>query len=148
MRSWIKFIASVGYLGHVPLMSGTITSAVFTFVIYYWITNPTLYFFLGAFVIIIGLLISSRAAFIYNHGDPREVVIDELAGLFVALFFIPHQARAFLIAFLLFRFFDILKPWPIRALEKIRGSLGIMLDDLLAGLLANLITHFLLRYVL
>jgi len=148
MRNWVKAICSVCFLGYIPLMSGTITSAVFAFIIYKYVNSFSLYCFLGALTIILGFWLSGRAADIFNRADPRQVVIDELAGLFVALFLIPHQLQAFVIAFLIFRILDITKPVPIRNLEKLRGSSGIMLDDLLAGLVANLVTHLLLRFVL
>lgn len=148
MRNWIKAIASVGFLGYIPIMSGTVTSAIFAFIIYKYITNLTLYCFFGALAIVLGFLVSGWAAFIYNMPDPRKVVIDELAGLFVALFLIPHDLKAYLIAFLIFRALDIFKPPPIISLEKIKGSAGIMLDDLLAGLFANIATQLLLRFVL
>jgi phosphatidylglycerophosphatase A len=78
-----------------------------------------------------------------NETDPREVVADELAGqavtfLFIAAYPINNIWVVGLLGFLLFRFFDILKPWPIRKLEKLPNGWGILLDDLLAGVLAGI----------
>ena len=69
--------------------------------------------------------------------DPREVVIDEVAGQWIALLFVPRTLAAYAAAFLLFRLFDIYKPWPVNwADRKLPGGFGIMADDILAGLYA------------
>lgn len=72
-----------------------------------------------------------------SHVDPQEVVIDEWAGMYVALLWVSSvNFGKILIAFLLFRFFDILKPWLVSRAEKAPGATGIMLDDLVAGAFA------------
>jgi phosphatidylglycerophosphatase A len=69
--------------------------------------------------------------------DPQEVVIDEVVGLSIALLFAPLSWLSFLLGFVFFRIFDIFKPWPVGwADTKVKGGLGIMLDDILAGLMA------------
>lgn len=76
--------------------------------------------------------------------DPGHVVIDEVAGQLTALLFTPLEIRHALLAFVFFRFFDILKPPPIRKLERLHGGVGIMVDDVAAGvyaLIAGLIVH-------
>jgi phosphatidylglycerophosphatase A len=70
--------------------------------------------------------------------DPRQIVIDEVAGLLVALFLVPLSWLNLFLGFALFRVFDIRKPFPLRRAEKLGGGLGIVLDDLLAGVYANL----------
>ena len=77
--------------------------------------------------------------FTKNH-DPGEVVIDEVVGFVVAMTFLPLTWQSFLGAFLLFRFFDILKPFPIRQIDnRIQGGLGTVLDDVAAGIVSNFI---------
>lgn len=71
--------------------------------------------------------------------DPSEVVIDEVAGFLVTMFLVPPSIVTVACGFLLFRIFDIIKPWPAGPAEKIRGGWGIMADDLICGLFANLI---------
>jgi len=71
--------------------------------------------------------------------DPGHVVIDEVAGQFVALMLLPAEFRYVLLAFVLFRVFDILKPPPVRQLERLHGGLGIMVDDVAAGVYALLV---------
>jgi len=71
--------------------------------------------------------------------DPSECVIDEVAGQWIACAFAPLTIKAYAVAFLFFRAFDIAKPWPIGRAEEIPGGLGVMADDLLAGLGAGII---------
>jgi phosphatidylglycerophosphatase A len=73
-----------------------------------------------------------------NRVDPSEVVIDEVAGFLLTMLWIPLSWGTVLAGFLLFRLFDIWKPWPANAAERLHGGLGIVLDDLVAGLYANL----------
>ena len=77
----------------------------------------------------------------FGEKDPGRVVVDEIAGQMVALLFVRPTALVLLAAFLLFRVLDVLKPWPARRLEDLPGGSGIMADDLMAGLYANLILH-------
>lgn len=70
--------------------------------------------------------------------DPSSVVIDEFAGIFVVFCFLPLRPGVVIAGFILFRLFDIVKPYPIRFLERVGGGWGIMLDDLLAAVYANL----------
>ena len=77
--------------------------------------------------------------------DPSECVIDEVAGQLIACAFAPKTLFTYVIAFLLFRLFDIVKPWPIRAAERLAGGLGIMADDVLAGTLGGIIISALVQ---
>jgi phosphatidylglycerophosphatase A len=76
--------------------------------------------------------------------DPARVVIDEVAGMCVSLLFIPVSLKYIIAALVLFRFFDIAKPLFIRKLEKLPGGWGIMLDDVLAGIYANIVLQIIL----
>lgn len=77
--------------------------------------------------------------------DARYIVIDEVSGMLLSLLFIPYDIKLVIIAFILFRIFDSLKPFPVSRLEKLEGSLGIMSDDILAGLYTNLIVQVIFR---
>jgi phosphatidylglycerophosphatase A len=77
----------------------------------------------------------------HDVADPSIVVIDEIVGVWIALWFLPYSITAIILAFLTFRFFDIVKPPPARQLERIPDGWGIMLDDVAAGVYANLATR-------
>jgi len=79
-----------------------------------------------------------------NRMDPPQVVIDEVGGILVALFWVPVSWLTFSLGFLLFRIFDIIKPFPVSRVETLKGGTGIVLDDLLAGIYANLCLRFIL----
>jgi len=91
-------------------------------------------------VVVIGLW--SAGAGVARYGpDPGPVVIDEVAGQMLALLFLAPGPTALAVGFVLFRLFDVWKPWPVRRAEKLPGASGIMADDLLAGIYANLVHH-------
>ena len=90
-------------------------------------------------VILLGFMASGRVEKMFGEKDPREIVIDEFSGMLVSLYRIPPAMGYVVKGFLLFRFFDIVKPGPINKLEKLKGSMGIMSDDLIAGVYTNMI---------
>ena len=95
-------------------------------------------------VTLIGIPAASIVERESGREDPGHVVIDEVAGQWIALAVCPVEIRHALLAFALFRLFDIVKPWPARQLERLHGGLGIMMDDVAAGmyaLVAGLIVH-------
>lgn len=80
--------------------------------------------------------------------DPSSVVADEVAGVWLTLLFVPQEILWYAIAFTAFRFFDVLKIWPISYLDKnVKGGFGIMIDDILAALFAGLICLVLMMYI-
>jgi phosphatidylglycerophosphatase A len=90
-----------------------------------------------ALLFLAGLWASTRYADAAGGGDPGAVVIDEVAGQWLALVLLPADPRAYFLAFVLFRLFDIVKPWPIGWMDRtLESGLGIMVDDLMAGLYA------------
>jgi phosphatidylglycerophosphatase A len=101
---------------------------------------------LAVTVVLIGIPAATRVARGTGIKDPQFVVIDEVAGQLVALIAVPLGWKSFLVGFILFRVFDILKPPPVRQLEAIPEGSGIMLDDVAAGLYALGIMHLLLHF--
>ncbi len=95
---------------------------------------------------VIGLWLCRPAVEVYGNKDPQRFVFDEVCGQFIALIALPHDFRIFLAAFILFRIFDTLKPWPIIIFQNMKHPWGIMLDDIVAGLLTNVILRTLLWY--
>jgi len=133
-------IASLGPLGRVPKMPGTVGSAaaallapVLFLPLPLWARLPVLG---GLFVL--GAWAASRAEEILGQKDPGRINIDELLGQWVTFLPLAHAGPgAILLGFALFRLFDILKPWPVRSSENwMPGGYGVMLDDLLAGVYA------------
>ncbi|MDK9699808.1 MAG: phosphatidylglycerophosphatase A [bacterium] len=125
-------IASCG-VGFIPVSSGTFASLVATAA---WISLSQLSWITQLEIIllvtILGTWASHRMERCWGH-DPSQVVIDEVAGQWIALLTVPTNPIYFAVGFLLFRIFDILKPPPIRQAERQPGGIGIMLDDIIAG---------------
>jgi phosphatidylglycerophosphatase A len=101
-----------------------------------------------ALVFVVGWWASAVFIKADGRGDPGMIVVDEVAGQWLTLAiaaFAPPSVALYVAALVLFRFFDILKPWPIRAIERaVPGALGVMVDDIAAGLVAGLGLFFLL----
>ncbi len=138
-------ITSFFGLGYAPLASGTVGSlgGVFIFIA---LKDHPIFFLCGTVLIfLLGLKFSGEAEKVYGRKDPKEVVIDEVCGMMVALLFLPFKLWIVVTAFILFRIFDIVKPPPCRRLEKLPGSYGIMLDDVVAGIYANLIVQIIVN---
>ena len=131
------FIATLGPLGYVRRLPGTVGSAVGLGIAWLLSPSPAAQAAACAAVIALGVWSSGRASVSLGLKDPPMVIIDEVAGMMLSVALLPATKWVYLAGFLLFRFFDIFKPWPIRRLEQLPGSWGIMADDLLAGLLAN-----------
>lgn len=93
----------------------------------------------AAVVAAAGTWAAGRAARLWGREDPGAVVVDEVAGQMVALFFVAPSPAVLGAAFLLFRAMDVLKPWPASKLERLPGGSGIMADDLAAGAMANVL---------
>ena len=87
-------------------------------------------------VCLLGVLAAGRHQTVTSRHDAPEVVIDEVAGQWIALLAVPLDWRWYLLAFLLFRLFDIVKPGPVRMAENLPGGIGVMADDIVAGVLA------------
>lgn len=140
MREFVaKFLGSCVGLGFFPYAPGTVTSLAAAIV---FITIPSfsaLEIAVPAIVIVfaVGLWASGIMEGIYGH-DPSQVTIDELAGQWVALLLLPGGWVTAILGFAAFRFFDILKPEPVNIAQKLPGGWGVMVDDLLAGIYANL----------
>ena len=87
-------------------------------------------------VCLLGVLAAGLYQTVTSRHDAPEVVIDEVAGQWIALLAVPLDWRWYLLAFLLFRLFDIVKPGPVRMAENLPGGIGVMADDIVAGVLA------------
>jgi len=135
-----RAIATFGFVGLIPFGPGTWASAV---TLALWIVlrmQPVAYWTALAAVCTVGTWAAHRAESIYGHDDNR-VVIDEVAGSLIAVAFLPQSVPIALVAFLLFRFFDIVKPPPIYQIQSLPGGFGVMVDDVAAGIAANVVVR-------
>lgn len=129
--------------GLIPLMPGTMGSiaAIPVIVAMSYLALPY-YLILTVFSAVIGILICQKVSHDLGVHDHGSIVWDEIAGMMIVFIAIPISWHSLLIGFLLFRFFDILKPWPISFLDKhVHGGFGIMIDDLVAGLFSLILLH-------
>jgi phosphatidylglycerophosphatase A len=143
-KDWIiAAFVSVLFVGYAPFMSGTVGSVPGAVVAFWLGDRPIVLLGLAVVLFAMGALASSRGEHIFGRKDPSEVVIDEFVGMLVAFLWLPVTWQSLVAAFLLFRLFDIWKPFPAGRFEKLSGGLGIMADDLVAGIYANLTYHIL-----
>jgi phosphatidylglycerophosphatase A len=96
---------------------------------------------------VVGSWSGSVAERYFGKTDPRHVVIDEVMGMLITLFLVPVGWRGAVGGFLLFRLFDVVKPWPSNRLEKLHGGVGVMADDGMAAVYANLALRAILALV-
>ncbi len=144
----IKTLTSVFYIGYSKFVPGTLASlAGFLTYLLFIKGNSALHLGLTILVTIIGFGLCSRAEDIFNKKDARQIVIDDFYGMWVSLLFLPYSFKLSLAGFILFRIMDGLKPYPIYKVEKINGSLGVMGDDLLAGIFVNITLQVLLKLI-
>jgi len=139
----LMFIATGAGSGYLPVAPGTWGSAVGVLL---WLPLSRLetipYLAVVAALFVLGVFGAGAAEKILDRPDPSIVVIDEIVGQLIALAFVPPHLAAPVIGFLLFRFFDILKPFPAGWIDRhLHGGLGIMLDDVVAGLYALAVLH-------
>ena len=136
------FIATGAYSGYLPKAPGTWGSLVgiLLWTLGLYKLPPAAYAGMLAGILLIGTAAAGAAEKIVDRGDPGLVVIDEILGQLIALALVPWHPLTALMGFALFRFFDILKPFPASWLDQhIHGGLGIMLDDVMAGIYAFLV---------
>ena len=134
-NSIIKFFASGFYSSYSPFIPGT------TGTNYNWVI------ILAIALTIISVFLSHLAEGIYGH-DAKKIVIDEWAGMFVTLLFVPFSLTAYAIGFVAFRAFDVVKVPPAAQLESLPRGWGVTMDDVMAGIYANIVTQLIVRFLL
>jgi len=143
--AWMqRALASVLFLGYIPFISGTIGSAAMTAALWYFccrthlVVSPLTLWAAGLALTAFSVAVSSRPREVWGSDDPRQVIVDECAGQLVTFLFVPLSLKTLILGFFLFRFFDIVKPYPISEFESLDGGLGITMDDFAAGIFANI----------
>ena len=145
MRDRISYIyATAGYIGTIPGAPGTYASIATTVVYYlvyrmYFRILPALHVSAICLITAAGVFAASRVSRRLGREDPKEVVIDEVAGQLTSLALLPVSFFNLVAGTILFRVFDVWKPYPIHRLESLENGVGIMADDLLAGVYTNIL---------
>ncbi len=143
---------AVGFgAGHIPWIAGTTGTIPFWLLLFLWtrFTQPAVVWMaiVSLVVTAVGLWAASKAEEEIGRHDPKQIVIDEWAGMAISLIGVPPRLSSYCVAFVLFRIFDVVKPPPSRQLEKLPGGYGIVLDDVFAGFYALVVYHLLHRFL-
>lgn len=136
------FLATAGYSGYFPIAPGTVGSAVGLAVygLLRWSQTPLAPFTEVVLIValfIAGVWAATTAERYFGGIDPGPIVLDEVVGMLITLAFIPVGPSAAIAGFFLFRIFDVFKPFPARRLEALHGGVGVMADDAMAAIYAN-----------
>jgi phosphatidylglycerophosphatase A len=134
-------------IGYVPVAPGTAGSA--AGLLLWWLMPPVPALHAGVILLLFvaGVWSATAVAPYFGKSDPGQVVIDEVVGVLMTLLWNPVGPAGAVAAFLLFRLFDIVKPFPARQLEQLHGGLGVMADDAMAAVYANLVLRVGLRFL-
>jgi phosphatidylglycerophosphatase A len=134
------FIASFGYCGYFPVAPGTVGSAagLVVYLLVWWIQSRAVEIGLIVLLFVAGVWAGTAAERYFDGIDPGPVVIDEVVGMLITLAFIPVGLSGAVVGFFIFRVFDVIKPYPAGRLEALHGGLGVMADDAMAAIYANL----------
>jgi phosphatidylglycerophosphatase A len=146
IKNPVHFLAFGLGTGFAPIAPGTVGTflGVIIYIVnnYYLLINELLLIIIST---LIGIYICGKTAHDIDCHDHQGIVWDEVTGFFITMFLVPFNAVNIMLGFILFRFFDIIKPWPIKQIDrKVSGGLGIMLDDVLAGIFANISINLIL----
>ena len=140
MTRFAVFLATVAYCGYFPIAPGTIGSAagLIVYLLVWWTQSSALEVALIVAVFSAGAWAGTVAERYFGGIDPGPVVIDEVLGMLITLAFIRVGWPGALAGFVLFRIFDVIKPFPANRLERLHGGVGVMADDAMAAIYANL----------
>ncbi len=143
-----EIIGTVFYVGRFPFAPGTMGSLVALLV--WYLLKPSiidpLFLLITGGLFFIGIAVSTVLIEAWNEKDPKEIVIDEWVGMWISLYLVPHTILWGFVAFFFFRVFDILKPGPVQVMDDMDDAIGVMMDDVVAGILACLVTQSLLYF--
>lgn len=135
------FIATAGYCGYFPFAPGTVGSAagLLVYALVWWAGSTVFETALILVLFAAGVWAGTTAERFFGGVDPGPIVLDEVVGMLITLAFIPGLGwSAALAGFILFRIFDVIKPFPAARFEQLHGGLGVMADDAMAAVYANL----------
>ncbi len=139
-----RVLSTLFFVGYFPIAPGTLASFVALGMAWFLLPEGlAVNLAVCAAIILLSLWASSQAEKVFGEDD-HKIVIDEVAGMLVSILMLPKSINLYLAAFFLFRFFDVVKPPPVRNLENLKSGWGVTSDDLMAGIYANVTLRFLL----
>jgi len=149
VRSLAKLLATCFYLGYIPIAPGTVGGSLLGVGIYLLISQHNLVNLIVTLAVtLLAIWSSGKAEEIFGKKDDQRIVIDETAGMLVAMLWLPDKSMLYLgLGFAVFRVMDIVKPLGIKKLQAIRGGWGVVADDIAAGLVTNIILRIVMKIV-
>jgi phosphatidylglycerophosphatase A len=144
-KTVVKSLSTFFYVGFLPFMPGTFGSLSAILIYYFIKDNYFIYIASTIGLIALGFLVTSEAEKIFNRKDSSYIVIDEVSGMLLSLIFIPYDVKLVIVAFIIFRILDTLKPYPCGSFQELKGSVGVMGDDIIAALYTNIVLQIVLR---
>ncbi len=144
-RSVVLFIAEGAYAGKSPVAPGTAGTLVGVLLYLFLYGLPIAWYLVVCLLVIgIGVWAAGAAENVLGKKDAQSIVIDEIAGYLVTMTLAPSRWQIIAAGFVLFRLFDIIKPWPLKRFQDVHGGWGVMLDDIGAGICANIVLQVVL----
>ena len=142
INSFEKIVGSAFFTGYIPFASGTFGSLV-AVIIYFIPGFEKLWIIIPAIILLFtyGVYVAFKFESVYSK-DPSQCTIDEVVGTWIALIALPKTILIVITSFLIWRLLDIIKPFPARTSENLKGGWGIMIDDVISGVYSLIIVHF------
>jgi len=141
-------IATWFYIGYSPIAPGTIASvtAIPLLLLLTHFVSPLVYCIIVLILLVIGVFVSYKAEGMLRSQDPSQIVIDEVVGFLATMVFIPLELKNIMGGLLLFRLMDITKPFPVGRSEALKWGVGVMADDFISAVYANIILRIIMRF--
>jgi len=140
-----RWVATFMGLGFFPLAPGSLASVAGMLIALGLRSSPVFYFIVFAFIAAVGFFVSDRVEKSTGLKDPSFIVIDEVSGAMLAIFLLPVTPAVLWTSFFLFRAFDMFKIYPVNKFEPLKGGVGVMMDDIIAGIYTNLTMQVAIR---
>ncbi len=136
----VLFLTGLGS-GLSPVAPGTVGSFVGALIYLFFLSHLPCIISLFIILFVLGLSIhfSEESLTLFGEEDSPKIVIDEIVGIWISLFCIKLSFYSFVEAFIIFRFFDIYKPYPVKMMDNLKGGLGVVMDDAIAGVITNIL---------
>lgn len=154
MNRFANIVSTFFGVGFFPFAPGTFATLISAIIYYFLIPESFIYTISGGiiFLLILVLLSFPLSVLIRKSEDKLgedsgKIVIDEVIGYFISVLFLPKTLTIILLGFVLFRIFDIFKPEPVNVLQKVKAGWGVILDDVMAGIYANIVLRLILKFI-